>query len=224
MFVSGDSRVNENIVLTSLNTLFVREHNRICQEVGSVFKHLSDQDLYMYGKNYVSALIAKITYEDYLPLLLGEQHALGEYGGYFPDINPEVTNVFSTAAFRFGHFTIPNFMIKMNDQGEVIESIRARDGTKNPSLITSYNDIGYILKGESQNIMKKRTVKMSDEMRNFLVKTPNRQVLLDLVALNIQRGRDHGLPDYNTYRKVLGLKAYKSFNDFSSDPKVVDKL
>ena len=77
MFVSGDSRVNENIVLTSLNTLFVREHNRICQEVGSVFKHLSDQDLYMYGKNYVSALIAKITYEDYLPLLLGEQHALG---------------------------------------------------------------------------------------------------------------------------------------------------
>lgn len=31
LFIAGDDRVNENIVLTSLNTLFVREHNRICE-------------------------------------------------------------------------------------------------------------------------------------------------------------------------------------------------
>jgi len=36
---------------------------------------------------------------------------------------------------------------------------------------------------------------------------------LDLVALNVQRGRDHGLPPYNEWREVCGYEKANSWKD-----------
>ena len=46
----------------------------------------------------------------------------------------------------------------------------------------------------------------------------------DLAALNIQRGRDHGLPRYNQVRIDYGLTPFTSFSEISSDPDVQAKL
>jgi len=43
---------------------------------------------------------------------------------------------------------------------------------------------------------------------------------LDLASLDIQRGRDHGVADYNTMRTDFGLPRVTSFAQISSDPRV----
>lgn len=55
-----------------------------------------------------------------------------------------------------------------------------------------------------------------DEVRNFLFGPPGSGGL-DLSALNIQRGRDHGLADYNTVRVAYGLRPVTSFAQITSD-------
>src|SRR5207247_1722010 len=59
--------------------------------------------------------------------------------------------------------------------------------------------------------------KVVDSLRNFLFGPPGAGGL-DLASLNIQRGRDHGLADYNTARAAYGLPRVRTFAQITSDP------
>ena len=72
-------------MLTSYHTIFMREHNRVCDEVVKNDPSLSDEEIYQAARNYVVALLQKITYKDFLPLLLGSElyrKYIGDYEGY----------------------------------------------------------------------------------------------------------------------------------------------
>jgi hypothetical protein len=62
-----------------------------------------------------------------------------------------------------------------------------------------------------------------DGIRNNLFGPPGNGGT-DLAALDIQRGRDHGLPDYNNLRGNYGLAPVTSFDQISSDPAIQEKL
>lgn len=65
-FLAGDFRVNENFGLTAMHALWVREHNRICDEVKKNNSELNDEEIYQIARNYVIGLIQKITFYDFM--------------------------------------------------------------------------------------------------------------------------------------------------------------
>ena len=71
LFQAGDERVNENVFLTSYHTIFVREHNRVCDVIFNKDPSLNDEEIYQAARHYVIGLLQKITMEDFLSLLLG---------------------------------------------------------------------------------------------------------------------------------------------------------
>ncbi len=73
-----------------------------------------------------------------------------------------------------------------------------------------------LLRGLASQPAQEIDVILIDDVRNFLFGPPGAGGF-DLASLNIQRGRDHGLPGYNAARVSLGLAAAGSFADISSD-------
>src|SRR5262245_33154229 len=102
LFAAGDIRANENIELTSLHTLFVREHNRLAGLIEAANPGMSDEGIYQRARAIVGAELQVITYNQWIPTLLGAG-ALPSYGGYKASVNPGIANEFSAALFRLGH-------------------------------------------------------------------------------------------------------------------------
>ena len=97
MFVAGDIRSNEQSGLASIHTLWVREHNRLADALSAANPNWTDEDVYQRARSVVSALMQVITYNEFLPALLGD-NALPNYSGYNPETNPSILNEFTASA------------------------------------------------------------------------------------------------------------------------------
>jgi peroxidase len=221
-FLAGDVRANENVELTSIQTLFVREHNRLAGQIAHTNPALTDEQIYQRARAGVGAEIQVITYKQWLPALLGP-NALPGYAGYKAGVNPGVTNEFSTAGFRLGHSLINDDVEFFDNDGRATrDEVALRDAFNNPALVRQ-EGIDGILKYGASTQSEELDNQIVDSLRNFLFGQPG-QGGFDLASLNIQRGRDHGLADYNTTRAAYGLPRVTSFDQISSDPAVQQSL
>jgi peroxidase len=222
LFAAGDVRANENIELTSLQTLFVREHNYWATKIAAANPHWTDEQIYQAARSRVIAEIQSITYNQWLPTLLGSA-GMPAYHGYQANVNPGIANEFSTAAFRFGHSLLGDDVEFLNNQGlPTADAVSLAQAFFNPPLV-SQNGIDPILKYLSSDPSSELDTEVVGSVRNFLFGPPGSGGL-DLASLNIQRGRDNGLADYNTIRQSYGLPRVTSFAQINSDPAVQAKL
>ena len=223
LFLAGDVRANENAALTAMHTIWVREHNYQAEKLAERNPDLSDQQLYDRAKAIVTAELQSITYNEFLPALLGEG-VIDDYSGYSGTVDPSIANVFSTAAYRFGHSMLPTELLRLNEDGTVAEegNLSLQNAFFAPDEI-SENGVESILFGATSQLANEIDNQVVDDIRNFLFGAPGSGGF-DLASLNIQRGRDHGLADYNQVREDYGLDPVTEFSDISSDPDVAAKL
>ena len=208
-------RSNEQMGLTSIHTLFVREHNRIAKILKGLNSHWNGEKVYQETRKIVGAVLQKITYEDFLPIVIG-RNALPKYKGYDNKINPSISNAFATAAFRFGHSLIrQKFDILDKGFNPIGNPLPLRQLFFNNTFINKFG-IEPLLLGLLGNESQKVDNEIAAGLLENLFERKNSPGL-NLAALNIQRGRDHGLPGYNAYRKFCNLKDARSFFDIPRD-------
>ncbi|CAH1786066.1 unnamed protein product [Owenia fusiformis] len=226
---TGDGRANEWIGLTSFHVIFARQHNRIADELARINPDWSNESnrLFLEARRILIALWQRIIYGEYLPVVMGSHYKRYDLAllkkfkkGYFSEYdewtNAQASNVFQGAAFRFGHSQIDTFIRFISDNrfkkyiDDHITSHQFR-----PSAMYGKGDKGgvdTIVRGHvhlpSQNTDAYFTEQMSCHM---FTKDPPFGEGTDLPALNIQRGREHGLPGYNKWREYCNLPKIKNW-------------
>lgn len=236
LFLAGDVRANEQIGLASVHTLFVREHNRLATDIKASLdggdadlvakrdaaiaepgNSINDEDDFIYEstRKVVGAQIQAITYNEFLPILLGED-VLAPFMSYDDTVNAGISNEFSTAAYRVGHTMLSPTLKRIDPTTgeEAAEGdIALLDAFFSPDEIVD-NGIDSLLLGLASQKAQEVDTLVIDDVRNFLFGPPGSGGF-DLASLNIQRGRDHGLGGINQVRDELGLGAYGSFLDLT---------
>ena len=193
--------------------MFLREHNRIAKRLAKINPHWDGEKIYQETRKIVGAVIQKIVYEDYLPILVGP--TLPAYTGHKEDVNPGIINAF-TLAYRLGHSMIRSTFDLLNANFDPIApAVNLRFLFFNSTNVNTYG-VEPLLLGLVGNISERVDVHLTKEITEHLFQRGNTHGE-NLAALNIQRSRDHGLPGYNAYRKFCGLPSAASFDDTANE-------
>ncbi|MEL6929763.1 MAG: peroxidase family protein [Cyanobacteria bacterium J06600_6] len=240
-FISGDVRINEQSGLIAIHTLFIREHNLIADKVAFHLDARDNEDfnelfaafrdeyvpslgleeepsaleirsefIYEASRAVVGAKNQVITYEEFLPLLIGNEGA-DDLEVIDEDIlSPGISVEFSGAAYRLGHTLLSNQIRTVDTEG--VGSISLRDAFFNPQAISA-NGLDDILIGLNYQQSNDADTRVIDGVRNNLFGPPGAGGL-DLVAINLQRGRELGIPGYvEVYNQLNPEATIESFED-----------
>ncbi|XP_034941467.1 uncharacterized protein [Chelonus insularis] len=236
-FIGGDGRASEQPALTVMHTMWVREHNRIMEGLRRVNPHWDGEKLYQETRRILSAMMQHITYNEFLPRILGWNAVTlyglkllpqGYYKEYSPTCNPSILTEFATAAFRIGHSLLRPHIPRMDKNYRPIDPpILLRDGFFNVDMLYRQDMIDEIIRGLVSTPMETLDQFITGEVTNHLFE--NRKIPfsgVDLIALNVQRARDHGIPSYNSYRALCNLKRATTFEDLSREiaPEAIARL
>ena len=182
----GDVRCNEHVVLHTLHTLFVREHNRLCDILRADINFNNEEERFWKARSIVYSIIQHITYSQWLPSLFGNQRSLLVTSGGQPLLGDglRITNEFAIAAFRFGHSMVQEKLGPYN-------------------LTDLFFQPNFLQTEGIENIITHATTTRAEKVDNQVVDTLRDMLFgtfgMDLVSLNLFRAREVGI---GTYRQI----------------------
>ena len=232
LFAAGDVRANENVELSNLTTLFVREHNYQATLLAQEHPTWTDQQLYKGARQIVIGEIQSITYNEWLPALMGN-NALTHYKGYKPSVESVDRRRVPGAAFRL-HTLLDDDVQFLNNNGSVNTAIEGgdlplADDFFQPAIVAIPGEVAANLKYLASDNAQEVDEQTVDGLRNDLF--PDAPVIdgvevgaSDLIADDIQRGRDEGDPTYNQMRVAMGEAPVTSFAQITSNVQLQNAL
>jgi peroxidase len=242
LFVTGDVRGNENVELTALQTLFVRNHNLIAGQLQKEHPTWNDEQLYQEARKLNIAEYQMITYKYYLPDLLGP-NAIKGYTGYKANVDPSIATEFSTIAFRFGHSLLSGEIERHDNNGQDLlpndpagANVSLAQDFFDPNVLNPFgvtdpltghtsSDIDAILKGQADGNAQADDLMAINDVRNLLFANGGLQDNgQDLMARDVERARDDGIGTYNQVRVAYGLPAVTSFAQITKNVQVQHDL
>ena len=241
------------IGLALLHSLFMREHNAICDRLRSKYRDLDDETLYQKARLVNAALMAKIHTVDWTPAVIAHPTTVIALRANWWGILGE------GFVKRFGRRT----------NSEVIRGI--------PGSPTNHHSAPYSLTEEfvavyrmhplipdditfrslgDDSVLQERTLRevgaldvrarldempMTDVFYSFGRAHPGAITLhnyprflqhfkrpdgseLDLAATDVLRTRERGVPRYNQFRRLLHLKPVESFRELTDNPQWAAEL
>jgi peroxidase len=226
-FVSGDTRVMENSMLSSWHTLFARLHNKAVDGILAADKKAGKNPALVFNqaRMFVKAVMNQANYNEHLPLLLGDAYdSLGDKiqplgrkrkfklganankaraGEHEPPSqnDPSIRNEFCVAAYRFGHAQVPNDLRTGNAalSGSGNSNMPLKDGYFDPDFYLTKGP-GACLRGIISQQTNRVNGAYSDATLHNLFKPNNFAHGVDLLAINIGRGREHGVDGYEAMK------------------------
>ena len=230
-YIAGDGRVNENIGLTAVHTIFHAEHNRLVTHTKEVV--LASNDLaflneWLLGPDLtelptaaeISALnwngerlfqAAKFGTEMQYQHLVFEEFArkiqpqVDLFAGYDTTINPAIVAEFAHVVYRFGHSMLNESVDRFDENYDLVNGTTEQIG-----LIEAFlNPLEFASSGANAAdataaIVRGMTRQVANELDEFVTEAVRNNLVglpLDLPALNIARGRDTGVPGLNAARR-----------------------
>ena len=228
LFAAGDVRANENVELTNITTLFVREHNYQAALLAKEHPTWTDQQLYNGARQIVIGEIQSITYNEWLPALMGN-NALTPYRGYNPNVNPSIDVEFASSAFRLHTLIDDDVEFLDNNGNSILPDLPLADDFFQPGIVAQPGEVAGNLKYLASDNTQEVDEQSVDGLRNALF--PDAPVInkvevgaSDLIADDIQRGRDEGDPTYNEMRVAMGEKPVTSFAQITSNVQLQQEL
>ncbi|XP_022256996.1 peroxidase-like protein 3 [Limulus polyphemus] len=216
-FIAGDTRSTLTPAISSLHTLFMREHNRLVDLLAN--KGWDSETLYQEVRKIIGAMFQHIVDKHYKPLILGE-HYVKEYDKpyfeYDDTINPTTYNSFTAAAFRL-HSMVHDWIKRKDVPVEGAPNLVHDYFRQDEYCDLSTDPVTRVLIGITQQRAQKVGYYFAHDMRHYLFSSSRNVLGHDILATDIQRGRDHGLPGYVKWREWCKLKPVTNIEELYSE-------
>ncbi|WP_086934284.1 peroxidase family protein [Agarilytica rhodophyticola] len=206
LYATGLERGNSSIGYVAISTIFMREHNRLCDELSGAYPSWDDERLFQTARMINTVILLKLVIQDYINHITGGElfyldHTFAEEQNWYR--TPWISIEFDLL-YRW-HGLIPD-VIKFGDQEYGHTQYRMNNG--------ALEDIGLVQLIDAVSKQNAGTISLKN-VPTFM---------LGAEYATLKMGRDFRLCSYNKYRELYGLDKLSSFDELTHDSSLAAKL